>query len=365
MTNQIKILMIGPDIDAQGGIASVIKSYFENGLSNNAIFLASSIEGNTVHKILFFPDFLIKYMWILIKNKNIKLIHIQSSSKGSFLRKSIALYIAKFFNKKVVFHYHSGGFEKFYNNSPLFLKNRIINTLNKSDVLLVLADYWKNIIKEKCQNNNIRVLYNPTAIKEINYNERNKVNVLFLGRLGKNKGVYDIIEAAKLLNNNAIELYLYGDGDMEEFKSLVKEANLHGKVIVSGWIAGEDKDKALQDADIYILPSYSECLPMSILEAMAVGLPIISTHVGGIPEEVEDGVNGFLIEPGDYKALAEKINLLAGNKKLREQMGKESYRIAKEKFDINIITNQLKELYQEILEEKNKYQNRNLNDKIE
>ncbi|OGH95159.1 MAG: hypothetical protein A2039_09710 [Candidatus Melainabacteria bacterium GWA2_34_9] len=91
---------------------------------------------------------------------------------------------------------------------------------------------------------------------------------------------------------------------------------------------------------------------MSILEAMSSGLPIISTPVGGTPEAVEDGVNGFLIQPGDYKALAEKIDLLASNKELREQMGQESFRIAKEKFDINIIINQLKELYEEVLEKK-------------
>lgn len=350
MTDQIKILMIGPD--TQGGVTSVIKAYFESGLSEDAIFLPSSADGNIVHKILFFLNFLIKYMLTLLKDKNIKLIHIHSSSKGSFLRKSIVLWIGRIFNKKVVFHYHSGGFEKFYDNSPHFLKHWIINTLNKSDVLLALADYWKELFSKKCSNNNIKILYNPTAIKKINHNKNNKVNVLFLGRLGRNKGVYDILEAAKLLNNNTIELYLYGDGDVEEFKKLAKEANLQDKVIVSSWIVGEDKNKALQDADIYILPSYSECLPMSILEAMSVGLPVISTTVGGIPETVEDGVNGFLIQPGDYRALAEKIDLLVGNKELREQMGRESYRIAKEKFDINIIINQLKKIYQEILEEK-------------
>jgi len=106
---------------------------------------------------------------------------------------------------------------------------------------------------------------------------------------------------------------------------------------------------AYKNADIYILPSYNEGLPMSILEAMTYCLPIISTPVGGIPEAVHDGVNGYLINPGDCKALAEKIELLATDKPLREQMGLASYKLVQEKFDINVIIKQLKEIYQDVL----------------
>ena len=88
---------------------------------------------------------------------------------------------------------------------------------------------------------------------------------------------------------------------------------------------------------------------MSILEAMAVGLPIISTPVGGTPEAVEEGVNGFLIEAGDCDALAQRIDLLASNAPLREQMGHQSHRLAKEKFDIKIIIKQLQDIYDEML----------------
>jgi len=82
---------------------------------------------------------------------------------------------------------------------------------------------------------------------------------------------------------------------------------------------------------------------------MAYGLPIISTPVGGIPEAVEDGTNGFLIQPGDYKALAEKIDLMANDEPLREQMGQQSYKLAKEKFDIRIIIKQLQDIYDKML----------------
>ena len=99
------------------------------------------------------------------------------------------------------------------------------------------------------------------------------------------------------------------------------------------------------DADIFILPSYNEGLPMSILEAMSYGLPVISTPVGGIPEIVKDGVNGYLIFPGDNEALAEKIELLAKNKELRLRMGQENYKLVSQKYNAGTIINQLKILY--------------------
>ena len=166
-----------------------------------------------------------------------------------------------------------------------------------------------------------------------------------MGRLEKRKGIYDIIEAAKYIKNPDVIINLYGDGNPEEFQKLVMDNNLQEKVQIKGWISGDKKNEIFQASDVLILPSYSEGLPMSILEAMAVGLPIISTPVGGIPEAVEDGVNGFLIQPGDYKALAEKIDILANDKQLREQMGQNGYKIAKEKFDVDVVIKQLKEIY--------------------
>jgi len=172
---------------------------------------------------------------------------------------------------------------------------------------------------------------------------------LFLGKLCRNKGVYDIIEAAKQVKSDNIKIYLYGDGDYKHFQKLIESNNLQDKMFISGWISGDKKEKIIETSDIFVLPSYTEGLPISILEAMVNGLPIISTPVGGVPEAVIDEVNGFLIESGNYNALADKIELLANNKELRNKMGQESFNIAREKFDISVIVNQLKGIYEELL----------------
>lgn len=348
--NQQKILMIGPDINSQGGISSVIKLYYDSCLlDDTVIFLPSYQDGSTSYKIIFFVKFLIKYIYILISNKNIRLIHIHMATKGSFFRKAIAVGIAKFFRKKVILNIHPIGFSAFYDRCNAFIKKMITNTLNKSDLILLLSEKIKVKIADICSNTSIRILYNPVIIKEPVCRVSEPINILFLGKLCKEKGVYDIIEAAKLIKNPNAKINLYGDGNLDKFVRLIADNNLHEKVKLNNWISGIEKDEALQNSDIYILPSYSEGLPMSILETMSVGLPIISTPVGGTPEAVEEGVNGFLIQPGDYVGLAEKIDLLANNRLLREQMGHESYKIAKERFDIKIIIKQLQDIYSEML----------------
>jgi len=109
-------------------------------------------------------------------------------------------------------------------------------------------------------------------------------------------------------------------------------------------------DDYYKHADIFVLPSYNEGLPMSILEAGSFGLPVISTPVGGIPEVIEDGVNGYLIEPGDIEALKDRLLLLANGPELREKMGKNLKILIGEKFNEKKMVNQINFIYQELLE---------------
>lgn len=348
------ILVIGPK--AQGGISSVIDLYKNFGLidNHNVRFLASYKSNNAFLRLLVFSIFLIKYILTLLTNNELRGIHIHSASEGSFYRKYFVYKLAKLFNKKVIYHIHCPVFCEIYKESPIFRQRRIGEVLNGSDLILVLCEHWKNEISAICNNKNIQILYNPCLIKEFEKITTNKINILFMGRIGKRKGVYDIIEAAKSITNPDVEINLYGDGDLKEFEKLINENDLQNKVKLKGWISGDKKDEAYRNADIYILPSFEEGLPMSVLEAMSYKLPVISTPVGGTPEAVEDNVNGFLIETGDYQALAQKINLLAEDKGIREKMGQESLRIAKEKFDVNVIIKQLKEIYDELLTQNNK-----------
>ena len=113
----------------------------------------------------------------------------------------------------------------------------------------------------------------------------------------------------------------------------MRRLRLSGNVRFLGWVGPEQRDQILKEADIFILPSYNEGLPMAILEAMAWGLPIITTPVGGIPEVLIQGQNGLLVEPGNVNQLSKSIQYLMQDMALRQSMGKCSRETAKS-FDV-------------------------------
>lgn len=330
-----KILIISPDMSEQGGIASVVKTYYDNNLADGqTVYLSSYKSKNPLGEFL---KFWVKFLSILIKDKTVKIAHIHTSSKGSFLRKSMIMYVAKAFGKKTILHVHGSEFKVFYDKSPDIIKKFIEKTFDNADCVIVLSKQWKDIISQITKNENIQIVYNPIKIHEPNKLEG--ANFLFMGRLGKRKGVFDIFEAAKSVCGDVV-INLYGDGEID--KSLAPE-----NVKIHGWVSGEEKDKIFRNSDVLLLPSYNEGLPISILEAMSYGMPIISTPVGGIVEAVENNVNGFIVNCGDTSDLAAKINALC-DKDLRLKMGAESFRLVKEKFDVEIIKTRLKEIYDEL-----------------
>src|SRR5699024_3678529 len=126
--------------------------------------------------------------------------------------------------------------------------------------------------------------------------------ILFLAVLNKSKGILDLIHAAEKVMDAKIPLggrlifEIAGDGEMlQEAESLVKQKDLEEHFRFHGWVDGKEKYKLLRNADLFVLPSYFEGLPMSILEAVSCGLPVIATDVGSIDEAVIEGDNGFLI----------------------------------------------------------------------
>jgi glycosyltransferase involved in cell wall biosynthesis len=150
--------------------------------------------------------------------------------------------------------------------------------------------------------------------------------VLFMGWLGARKGLPEALRAVPLVRKEVPEARFIFAGVVEKLEKeliepLCEAAERAGGVVFPGFVAGEGKLALLSQASALILPSHAENLPVSVIEAMAMGLPVVTTPVGGVPEVVIDGHNGFLIEPGDYQALADRIVRLAKDPELRRAMG--------------------------------------------
>ena len=222
------------------------------------------------------------------------------------------------------------------------------------NIIIVLSEECKDKLQTINCKMKIVVLNNFSKLISGEKRENNKT-VLFLGFLTKLKGCYDIPQIISIVSKEIpdVMFVLAGSGETEELQALCREKKIENNVVFPGWVTGEEKDDLLRHADLFLLPSYTEAMPMSILEAMGYGLPIISTNVGGIPTLVDNGVNGFLFDPGDYNGMAEKIKFLLLNDNIRKKQGDKSKNIAESVFSYDAHIDGLLRIYDQVLNEKN------------
>jgi glycosyltransferase involved in cell wall biosynthesis len=163
-------------------------------------------------------------------------------------------------------------------------------------------------------------------------------NLLYVGWLDRPKGVYELLAAHRqvLAAGRPCRLILCGGGpDMQRLKDRASEMGTQASVEFRGWIKGDAKLAAFREGDLFVLPSYTEGLPNALLEAMAAGLPVVTTPVGSIPHVVSDGHNGYLVPPRDADGLAQAIQSLIDQPEEGFRMGKTNRAEVLEKYDVS------------------------------
>lgn len=339
----IDILMVGSSTKVKGGMTTVVESFLNNKSFKNIKikYVPTHIDAknNTLKKCYFFLR-LIQIFFILVFG-NIRIVHMHMSERGSFNRKFFIFKISKFLNKLVITHTHGAEFKEYYGNSDYNTKIQIKTLLSQSDLVITLGERWDNIIKDIEPNSKTLVLKNavemPHTVNNLNDQE---IKILFLAVLIERKGILDLIDASKEIihklerEGKKVKFYIAGDGDLRECsEKMVQDMGLKSYFQFEGWVNNKQKTELLQKTDLFILPSYNEGLPLSILEAISYGIPIIATNVGSIEEAVKNNKNGYLIKPGNIKELEEKtIKLLVENQ--IHEFGRMSRRIAEQDFDI-------------------------------
>lgn len=342
-----KVLFLGIDWrNPKGGIASVEKVYAT--IFSPFQFVCTVVNGSSILKLFIFIVAVFHFLYYMVFKKNIKIVHVHGASNTSFYRKRIFIYWAKFFNKKVVYHVHGGGFKEFALKHGTIVKD----TLKKCDVVVVLSNSWKDFFVKELGCKNVVIIKNPIEYPVYNHlSKQGPCILLFLGLLCKEKGIYDLLEVIsenKNVYKNKLILRFAGNGDVRYVLNILKQLKIEDLAFYEGWVSGNKKIELLNKADIYVLPSYYEGLPISILESMAYHLPIISTNVGGIPEILKNEINGFIIEPGDKKGLKNAINQLLDNVEIRKKMGLVSAEMVREYLP-DSVEKQLEDLYSELL----------------
>ena len=192
-----------------------------------------------------------------------------------------------------------------------------------------------------------------SGVREDHFNHK-ETRIITTASFVKNKGHRYLLEALSRIvkRHRNVRLSLVGDGPLKsDLLNYAESLGISSYIEFLGVI--DNVEKILKETDIFVLPSIErEGLGIAMIEAMSQSKPVIGTDIGGIPEVIEDGVNGYLVEPRDSDSLAEKLEILIDDKNKRERMGREGRKRFEEKFDASIMLRQLEDLYESLLNQK-------------
>ncbi len=309
MTRKILIL----STHQRGGIRSVVEAYGDTGFYRqwNAEILWTNDETSLARKLIMAGQAFAILLWNLIRRR-VRLVHVHLSMRGSAWRKGIYIALTRLFRVPVVLHLHGSEFKEYYQAASPAKQRFVRRMFDRACVVVVLSRAWRDFVST-ITTAEIRIVPNFVTCSEPRKAPPNDgVHLLFLGAFGRRKGIYDLIEVVSRIKakGGALSLVCAGNGEVDEVRRKVTELGVQDQVHVAGWVAGEEKERLWDEANVFILPSYNEGLPMAILEAMCKGKAVISTRVGGIPEAVIEGRNGSLVTPGDLQALERVLTAL-------------------------------------------------------
>lgn len=345
----MKVLMIGPARSVNGGISAVVNNYYKAGLGQKVElqYIGTMEDGSKWHKLGVAVKALIQFIKVV---SGYDIVHINMASDSSLYRKLPFIHLAKIFKKKLVIHQHGGNFKHFYEAECGDRRRKFIKyTLNKADVFVVVAAYLEDIFKAIVSENKITVLPNAIEIPKEAVEKKSGQKLLFLGRLCKEKGIRELIEAVSELKEEyqALELYLGGVWEEQDLKKLADQYS--GFINQLGWISGKEKERYLKECNVFVLPTYFEGLPMSLLEAMAYKCTCIASEVGGIPQVIEDGVDGILISPKDKESLKHAIRKVVLDQEMQDRLGKAGRIKVEQEFELKKCMDKLVKIYQNLL----------------
>lgn len=347
---KIKVLMLGPARSVKGGMTSVVDNYYEYGLDEKVElkYIETINDKGRISKFISEKKGYIEF------KKNIDkydIVHIHMASRRSTFRKGKYIKIAKKKGKKVILHLHGAEFKMFINECNLKQKKFVKEILNLSDKIIALSEEWKNYLETLLEDKNkIVIIYNALVVPKNFQKDLNNQKFLFLGKIGERKGIYDLIDVFKKVVEEFPQAHLYvgGDGEVDKLEKNIKEAKIDKNVKYIGWVTGKEKEKYLKESSFYCLPSYNEGMPMSVLEAMAYKNVVITTNVGGIPQVIKNGENGFIINPKDKQKMFENIVKALKDENLRKKISDRARETIENKFDITKNIENLIKIYEEL-----------------
>jgi glycosyltransferase involved in cell wall biosynthesis len=357
---RVRVLQMGPALEMRGGISAVEQLVCDYLPPYAAIrHVATTHQRSWFLRLVVFARAVIT-LWRTVDSIEPTVVHIHFASRGSTLRKFLLARMVIHARRPLILHAHGGGFEKFHRGLPPILRRMVNRTLQQANVVITLSSQWRDFYIRECElaPAQVVVLPNPVRVpaRVPERTGRTQVQFVHLAKLGKAKGSFDLVNAfgdlPAALRAKA-RLVLAGNGDVEGLRRLAARLNVGPKdgngerVRVLSWIDPQERERLLAESDVFVLPSYAEGVPMSLLEAMAAGLPAITTGVGGIPDVCSHGVEGSIVRPGDRAQLAAAMAQFITDESARLAAGRRAQERARA-FEVHAYARRLADIYQRI-----------------
>lgn len=258
--------------------------------------------------------------------------------------------------------------EKFMVSFNWFLRIFEESMLKRSNKIIAVSDFTRRELLQyyKVREDKIRVIHNGVdtnkfqpasdkrkAKQELGFNP-DDLAILSVGRLYARKGLFTLIESmpAVVRRFPRAKFIISGKGQSNEMKKLVAHAQKLGvndNIVFTGYYPDRKLPRLYQAADVFAFSTFYENLPFAVLEALSTGLPVVTTNVGGIPEMIEDGKNGFLVQPFNSRELSDRILYFLEHPGAASEMAFLARKVIEERFDWRLIVKKVLAVYDEAL----------------
>ncbi len=346
-----RVLHLGPEV--RGGMTAVIAGLLESPLSRRyRLEMVATHRGpGTGRRLRVFLAALCKLTWWSARRRG-RIVHVHTTVRGSLYRKTVCVLLAKALGRRVVLHVHSGPGDIASFRAGLGVASVALFgfALRRSDAVLAVSAASAAALEDAFGAGGILVVPNaapPGPSQPVVPADGGQPVVVYLGGFANPvKGGAVLLEALERPQLADLRLVMAGPGEPPPLgeRLLAERSALEWW----GWLGPEEKDELLRRATIFLLASTSEGLPMALLEAMAYGLAIVATEVGGVPDVLTDGVDALLVAPGDPDGLAAAVGGLAAAPELRARLGRAAHERA-ERLNADEVSGRLDSLYRELL----------------
>lgn len=315
------VVMVGTSLETRGDVAAVLRAYRDAGLFDRwpVEYVASHRDGRGLVKALKAVDGLLTFLALLCRHPK-GVLHVHSAAQASFWRKALFMAMALAARWPVIFHLHGGGFATFYDADCGPLRRRLVRFfLDRAACIVVVSPRWSAWMTRVTRNPHIVSIAPAVTLPEPATNRQ------------------PVLIACGLANADApggAELMAAVERLRPRFPGLAVE---FGK---RSWL--------LARAAMYVLPTHTEGLPLSLLQAMAAGCPVVAGAIGAVPDVVDDGFNGLLVPPRDATALAGAIERLLSQPTLAREMGRAARATIASRFRPEAAVEKLGRLYQQL-----------------